>query len=189
MAYVFNRTTLIALGLVLIIIGWTWLLITVGSEAVVAYIGAENGYLVMFLMALFGGVSSVTGVAYVATIITLASAGLNPALLALASGLGISIGDTIYYLIGRFGLRELALSRFEEHVRSFTAWLFAKPAWLRALGIYLYTGFTPLPNDILTILLGVARQPYAVVLPALILGNATLTYLIATFGSSLSFLA
>ena len=189
MAYVFNRNTLIALGLVLIIIGWSWLLLTFGSEALVELIGVRNGYLVMFFMALFGGVSSITGVTYVATIFTLASAGLNPALLGLASGLGISIGDTIYYLIGRFGLRELAMSRFEEKVRGFTAWLTKKPAWLRAVGIYIYTGFTPLPNDILTILLGVSRQSYLVVLPPLILGNATLTFLIATFGSTLSFLA
>ena len=189
MAYLLHRNTLIALGLILIVIGWSWLLLTVGSEALVDLIGVQNGYLLMFFMALFGGVSSVTGVTYVATIITLASAGLNPALLALASGLGISIGDTIYYLIGRLGLRELAMSRFEEQVRSFTTWLFAKPAWLRALGIYIYTGFTPLPNDILTILLGVSRQPYVVVLPALVLGNATLTFLIATFGSTLEFLA
>jgi len=47
--------------------------------------------------------SSITGVSYAATIVTLAAGGLNPLLLGLASGLGISIGDTIYYFLGRQG--------------------------------------------------------------------------------------
>jgi len=54
--------------------------------------------------------------------------------LALALGLAISIGDIIYYFIGRY-----------------------------------------------------TKQPFLVVIPALTLGNATLTFLITTFGNTLPF--
>lgn len=162
-------------------------MVSVGPDAIVAYIGAENGYYIMFLLALFGGVSSFTGVTYVASIITLASAGLNPLGLALASGLAITIGDTIYYLIGRHGLRELTVSRFSAKIEAITEKIAKKPRWMLALGVYIYTAFTPFPNDVLTILLGTTKQPFMVVIPALTLGNATLTYLIATFGNNLPF--
>lgn len=181
------RNLLIAAILIGSIVLWSWVLVTYGAEAVVAYIGAENGYLVMFLVALFGGMSSFSGVTYVATIITLASGGLAPHFLALAAGIGISIGDTIYYYIGRFGLREIASSRFNDKITRLTVWLSQKPRWLLFVFVYLYTGLSPLPNDILTIALGLTQQPLRVVLPALILGSTTLTYLIALFGERFPF--
>jgi membrane protein DedA with SNARE-associated domain len=183
-----RNTIFIALGLVAFVGLWTWLLLTYGADGIVSYLGAENGYLVMFLVALFGGMSSFSGVTYVATILTLAGGGLNPLSLALAAGAGTTIGDTIYYYIGRYGVREVAESYFSNLVSRATAWLSQKPSWAVFLGSYLYTGFTPLPNDVLTITLGLTHQPLRVVLPALALGNATLTYLIATFGGSLPFL-
>lgn len=188
MSKIRRNTIFIALALLAFVALWTWLLLTYGADAIVEYIGAENGYLVMFLVALFGGMSSFSGVTYVATIITLAGGGLNPLFLALAAGAGTTIGDTVYYLIGRYGVREVAESYFAHQVGRLTMWLSTKPRWMVFLGSYLYTGFTPLPNDVLTITLGLTHQPLKVVLPALALGNATLTYLVATFGGSLPFL-
>ena len=171
--------------LILSIVGWSWLLLTIGPNTIVAQLGAENGYLIMFLIALFGGVSSFTGVGYVATIITLAGGGLSPLGLALASGAGISIGDTVYYLVGRHGVRNLVHGRLKTGIENLTRWLAARPRPWLWISVYVYTAFTPLPNDVLTITLGAAKQPPALVLSALVLGNMTLTYLIASFGAVL----
>lgn len=184
-----HRNIFIAIALIFSIFLWTWVLLTYGTDAIVDYIGVKNGYLIVFLVALFGGMSSVSGVTYVATIITFASAGLNPFGLALASCLGISIGDTIFYYIGKYGVRELADSTFKKYIVRFAAWLEQRSATLRFTGIYVYTAFTPLPNDVLTILLGVSHQRLALVLPALVAGNFTLTLLLSLFGGSLEFLA
>jgi membrane protein YqaA with SNARE-associated domain len=174
-----------AFALVFSIVLWSWLLLTYGADAIVDWIGAENGYWIMFLVALFGGVSSIAGVTYVATIITLASAGLNPLALAIASGAGISIGDTIYYYIGRYGLRTLTHGVIHDRVQQLTEWLRNKSKKLLFLVIYVYTAFTPLPNDVLTITLGLTQQPWRVVIVGLVLGNITLTFIIAQFGQYL----
>ena len=180
-----RHNILIACILIISILIWIWLLQTYGAETIVDYIGAENGYLVIFLVALFGGVSSFTGVTYVATIITLASAGLNPLGVALASGVGVSFGDTAYYYIGKYGLRELASTHFESHLEKFTHWLQTKPKAILFFGVYVYTSFSPFPNDVLAIALGLSRQSLKVTLPALVLGNITFTLLLATLGRNL----
>lgn len=174
--------------IVVAIIAWSIFLVTVGAGRIVDSIGIENGYLFMFLVSLFGGVSSVGGAIYVTTIITLASAGLNPLYLALASGGGVSIGDSVYYYLGHRGSHLLPTKGvLVSKIHRFSNWLTHQARWLRAAAIYGYTSFTPLPNDVLTILLGVTRQPYVLVIPALVLGNITHTFLIATFGGWLPF--
>lgn len=182
-----KRTLFIAFLLVVKVAAWTWLLSTVGAERLVEYIGVENGYLVMFIVAFFGGLSTFTSVTYFATLLTLASAGLNPLFLALASSLGVSIGDVIFYYIGSLGLREVAAGRLQQWIVRVSSWLEHKPRLFIFAVVYAYAAFTPLPNDVLAMMLGAARQPLRLILPALILGNFTLVLLLATFGSWLPF--
>ncbi len=173
---------------ILSLIAWSALIYYLGSERIVELIGVENGYVFMFLMALFGGMSSFTGIAYPATIITLASGGLNPLYLALASAAGVTIGDTVYFVLAhRFSylLNERGTAR--KYIDKIGHWLHDKPKPMIAGAIYTYSAFTPLPNDILTIALGLARQPYLLVITSLALGNFTLTYLIAKFGQIFPF--
>ena len=158
------------------------------ASEVVEMIGVENGYAIMFLVALFGGVSSVGGVAYFTTILTLSGGGLDPLFLALLSGAGVSVGDTIYFYFGKHGKKTLDHFRFSKSIERFTKWLDTKPVWFVPVSIYIYAGFTPLPNDILAIAMGVGGRQYIPVITALVLGNVTLTYLVAIFGTSLPFL-
>lgn len=180
-----NRTALIALLLVLKVALWTWLLYTVGAERLVSYVGAENGYVIMFLAALLGGLSTFTSVTYFVTVFTLASAGLEPFGLALASSAGVSIGDVIFYYIGLWGLRAVAPGRISFWLKRATDWLTLRSRVMVFAFVYSYAAFTPFPNDVLALVLGATRQPLLLVMPALILGNFTLIMLLATFGSFL----
>lgn len=182
-----KKTLLIAGLLVLKVALWTWLLSAIGAERVVAFIGAENGYVVMFLVALFGGLSTFTSVSYFASIFTFASAGLHPAGLALASSLGVSIGDVIFYLIGYLGLRHVVAGWVSRFIGRASLWLGKKSRVYVFAAVYCYAAFTPLPNDVLAAALGAMRQPLRLVLPALVLGNFTLTLLLALFAGRLPF--
>jgi membrane protein YqaA with SNARE-associated domain len=181
----FQRRLVIVLLIISFLVGWSVVLYFIGPREIVDMIGAK-GYLAMFLVSLFGGMSSIGGPAYVATIVTLAAGGLNPFLLGAASGAGITIGDTIYYYLGRRGSSLIHSNKAAEWLEKFSNWLLGLPRWLAATGIYIYTGFTPLPNDILTISIGLARFPYVPAIIALTLGNFTLTTLIA-LGSTVAF--
>lgn len=176
--------TLVALA----ICGWTVGILVIGPRELVEAIGVQNGYLLVFLVALFGGMSSLGGAIYVTSIITLASGGLNPVYLAAASGAGISIGDSIYYYLGWRGSHLLPQEGWlSSRIRRFSVWLEQQARWLRAAAIFGYTAFTPFPNDILTIALGITKQPYVLVITSLVLGNMVHTYLLASFGSFFPF--
>jgi membrane protein DedA with SNARE-associated domain len=189
-----KKGQIVFLGIVLIVIGWSVFLYTHDIQVFVEALGAKNGYLIMFLVALFGGVSSLGGVTYVTTLITLSSGGLDPLLLALASGLGVSFGDTVYFYLGKKGLRKYIVEYNATHpqikkwVEKLTHWLEGKPKVITFLGIYCITAFTPMPNDIIAITFGLVNKRYLTVVPALVLGNITHTFLIATFGRVLFFL-
>lgn len=178
-----QKMLLIAVLLTIKVIFWSWLLYTFGPEALVSYIGVQNGYLVMFLMALLGGLSTFTSIAYFATVVTLAAAGLNPVGLAAVSSAGVTIGDVIFYYIGYFGLRQVAVGRVSNFITTASAWLQKKPKALVIFFVYAYAAFTPLPNDILALILGTTKQPLRWILPAFILGNATLIFLLVSFGN------
>ena len=160
----------------------------IGAEQIVAYVGVENTYLVLFFIALFGGMTSVGGTSYIASILTFVSGGADPMLVAVAAGLGTGIGDTVYFLAAKKGNKVLSEGRIKHWTESFTAWLRSHGEAFKFFVIYLYVGFTPLPNDPLTIALGFGNARKKVVIPALFLGDTTLALLLALFGNNLPFI-
>lgn len=162
---------------------WTWMLSVIGPEQLVAFVGAENGYLVMFLVALLGGLATYTGVTYVATVLTLASAGFDPILLAIVSTAGVSAGDVLFYVIGYFGVRQLATGVIERWLIRINHWLEGSSRVFIFVVVYCYAAFTPFPNDLWALVLGSARQPLIVIGPAFIIGNFTQVLLLAFFAS------
>jgi membrane protein DedA with SNARE-associated domain len=161
---------------------WILLLNYLDPTELVASIGVSNGYLVMFFVALFGGVSSFTGVSFIATTLTLSAGGLDPILLALASGVGVSLSDSLFYVIGRHAHQVIESPKLQHVVERSAIWLNDRSRLVVGLCIYLYTAFTPLPTDLLTMVLGLTHQPYRHVIIPLTLGNITFTYLLAIFG-------
>lgn len=182
-----RRTVGIALVLIATVVAWIWLLATLGADGLVTLIGAENGYLAMFLVALFGGLATFTSITYFATVLTLGSAGLDPIGLAVASTLGISTGDVIFYFVGYFGVRQVATGLLESYILRINRYLEGSSRVFIFAVVYCYAAFTPLPNDLLALVFGTARQPLLLILPAFILGNFTLVLLLAVFGSYLTF--
>ena len=148
-------------------------------EELVEIIGVQNGYLLMFFISLFGGVSVITSGSYFGTLITLAVGGLNPFLLAILSGAGATFGDTVFFFLGRRGHTVLTKNRLHTWAKKLNEWLDTKPKWFIPLVIYLVVSFTPIPNDLLAVTMGFARRSYLKVVVPLVLGNITFAFLIA----------
>lgn len=166
------------------LIGWLLILQLVGPEKLVEYIGIENGYVVITLIALFGGVSSFTGVTYIAAIITFASVGLSPVGLAIASGIGVSFGDTLYFYLGKHGRSSISQGSLHTFFEKVTKWLEGKSEYWVSLFTVTYTAISPFPNDILALTLGALRQRYIIVVPAMICGNIIFTFILASLGKT-----
>lgn len=177
-----RRNALIALlVLIAFLIAWAVLLNRVGAEGIVERIGVRNGYLIVFVMASAGGLSAATSVPLYATLATFAAGGLEPLVLGLAAGTGLSIGDSLFFLVGLEG-RRASSGRLEERLERLSAWFERRPRWALRLAIFAYAGLTPFPNDVMMVTLAASGVRYRLILPSLIAGNLTLATLVALFG-------
>lgn len=123
------------------------------------------GYFGAFIAALVGNLTVVIVMPYTLVTFFLASAGLNPLVLGILTGVGAVIGELSGYLIGRFSSGTVerrrpaayaALKRIVEH----------RPVVIPAL---LFTfSLLPFPDDVLFIPLGMLRYSFwKLILPSL----------------------
>ncbi|MFH0890970.1 MAG: VTT domain-containing protein [Candidatus Liptonbacteria bacterium] len=150
-------------------------------DKIISYIGAENGYIIIFILALVGGLTTFSGVPYHLVLISLASGGLNPLLLGVITGVGVILGDSTSYYIG-YGGREI----IPEKIRSYLNKLFLFGSrYPRTMPIFflLYGSMIPLSNDFIVISAGLARYPFKKVMIPLAMGNLIFNISLAYFGS------
>lgn len=165
-------------GIAAIITFFLLLVIFQVPDMIVEKFGEDHAYLALFLIAAFGGVSVFTSASYFGTVIAFASAGLNPWLLGLAGGAGVTIGDSLFFLFGNHSrvIVSKNVDKVMDHVRSKLE-RFNK--WSVPIFVYLYAAFSPLPNEFMTISVGLSGAKYRIVGPPLLLGNITITIITA----------
>jgi len=158
--------------LLLLIIAWSIFVYVVGVDNVANSIGVSNGYMLSFLMALFGGSSTFTSFAYIATIITLSIGGLSTIKLALIGGVGLFIGDILYFIVARYG--NFAFSH-NKAIYKLAKFINKSPSWAISTIVYLYF-CSPFPNDVITVRLGLGKCSYRKMVLPLLLGNITFIF-------------
>jgi len=142
------------------------LYVVVTPETIIEYVGVENAYL---LIAFLGGLTTFNTVPYYSVLLLLASGGLNPFVLGLASASGVMCGDSVSYLVGYHGAAALPrrLRALFERIYTFAQ----KHPRLYPIVCFVYGSICPLSNDFITIPAGMARIPYLRVMAPLALGN------------------
>jgi membrane protein YqaA with SNARE-associated domain len=174
------------LALVGVFLAFNLIFLFVSPDQIVEYIGVDNTYLTIFLIASFGGLNALTGGVLYGSIIAFAAGGASPWLLGLAGGLGIAIGDSLVFYLFRYTSKTLSpdwqekISKIKQKVERF-------PRWSQYLLIYLYLGFFPFPNDILMFLLAILRFKFLQVLPVIIAGAISVATITALMGEQLGF--
>ncbi len=160
------------------IVIWSILLLRFSPVDIVGAIGIQNGYFILFLVALIGGVSALTSTSFYITTATFAAGGLEPVYLALIGAVGLTLGDIVFYYLGSRG-REVLHGKAKELSNRFSVWIHEKDERSVRLISYLYCAVTFLPTDILSISLALARYPLKKILLPIYLGNATLIFIIS----------
>ncbi|MEX2369127.1 MAG: hypothetical protein WD552_01905 [Candidatus Paceibacterota bacterium] len=173
---------LLIAGIILFIVAWSILLSHVSPREIVDYIGINNSVAVAFLISTFGGLSSITAGSYYAMLITFSSGGVNPLLLGIATGVGLTISDSLVYYLGTRG-HEVLTGSWREHADRLSVWINKQHERSVQLFAFIYFGLTPMPNDLLTGALGLAEYSYKRLLPVMLLGNITLAVIIAEFAA------
>lgn len=135
----------------------------------ISFIGLKNAYILMYVIALLGGMTTFNTIPYIPLLLLLASTGVNPLMLGLASGFGVISGDAFSYFIGRQGATVIPrklhalfsiIKRFaERHPKLFP------------FICLLYGAVCPFSNDFISIPAGMARISYVRVMIPLAIGN------------------
>lgn len=173
--YTERQRRLIGLGVfVTLLIAWSFFLYLAGPTYLVEAIGVRNGYLLGFLVAAIGGVSTATSISYYSVVAALAAGGLNPYALGVVMGTGVSIGDTIFFYLGKTGRHSLP-HKLQYHVDRTLEWAYEQDLRLVRVLVFVWAAFMPLPNDILTVPAGISRFRPRDILPFLLAGNIVFT--------------
>ena len=165
---------------ILLVFVWSLFLYFIGPAEIIDKIGVHNSYLIAFLLALFGGVSSITVVPYLAVLATFAAGGLNIFLLTLISAPALTVGDAIFFYLGSRGRKFLNhRGDIEKKLEKITRWVSTHPKWVVPLFVFVYSGFTPFPVDILSVALALTGYPFKRFLIPVFAGNVASVFLIA----------
>lgn len=164
--------------LILITASWILLFRYTSPEQIVERLGVQNTYVLAFIMAILGGFSSFTGSTFYLLIGTLAYGGANPLLLGLIGGTGLCISDSLFYYIITKGRHVV-----DHHWTKLSTWIKDKlsraPSWVINSFVFIYSGFLPIPNDVMTATLAIGGTPFMKIAPYLFAGDIVSTVLLA----------
>ena len=133
------------------------------------------GYAGAFAISLFGNFTVFFPVPYIITIYAF-GATLNPVLLGVACGAGSTIGEFSAYLLGRGGRRVLD-EKYGERLE--TAKLLVQRHGMAVIFLF---ALTPLPDDLLMILLGMLRYSLKKAMVAMFAGKTIMCTVVAYAG-------
>ena len=155
-----------------------------GPQNLVNTVGESSSYLAVFVIAAVGIVSTLTGPIFYSTLTALSSTDLNPLLLGFSAGFGLLISESIFFYLAHLG-RDSVSKRFKKIVDKLKNLIHRAPDPLVFLISYTWFGFSPLPNDLLMITLVAGDYSYKQIGPIILVGNLTLTLIIAYLGTTL----
>ena len=168
--------------IILFIVLWSIVFLVYEPAEVVQFIGVENGYILTFIIAFIGALTSITPVSIYPMLITMALGDLSPIPLIISAAAGLTLGDSLFYILG-MEVRPLVKSKTKKKFNNVLKWVKNKPAWLVPVIIYFYIGFTPFPNNLLSGALAVTGYPFRKYIIPLFLGDLTLPVIIILLAS------
>lgn len=170
----------VILFFILVIVAWSALLYFIKPTEIVNLIGISNSYLAIFFIALFGGASVFAALSAYAAVATMAVGGLNIFALSLIAGIGATFGDAIFFYFGNKG-RQYVYGKLELFLEKITLWIKQKSPRSLSVFIYLYSGFAPIPNGLMILILALSGYRYRKIFLPNLLGNSTFMLLLAYF--------
>ena len=174
-----NTKKILVYIMVAALLAWSVVLFFIDIESFISTIGIENAYISLFVVAAVSGTSFLTSASFYAVFLSYALSGtMDPFMMGIIGGIGMSIGDSIFFLAAykSANIMQIENNKFYMKVYNFVAKL---PHWGVYLFTFIYAAFAPTPNDILMITLGILKFNYKKIIPIIILGNITLLTLIA----------
>ena len=155
-------------------------------ENILYNLAVQLGFVGVFLISLIGASSIVFPIPYTVVVFWLsANTNLNPILLMFSAGIGSALGEIVGYSVGYAAKGVVG----EKAKRKFDAMLkvLMKHRNIWPLLVFLFA-FTPLPDDLIFVPLGLARFSFLRVFIPCLIGKLTMFYAIIMGGKYFGFL-
>ena len=140
-------------------------------------------YIGIFLISFLGAVSVIVPIPYTAVIFVLAGLKkLNPVLTAIVGGAGSGLGEFTGWIMGRFMNKTLEGTKYSRQIKAIMKFIkTSKGKYIVPFLIFIFA-LTPLPDDLLFIVLGIIKYNLVHALILCMIGKMVMMYLIAVFG-------
>ncbi len=171
------RRTIFVL-LLLFMVGLVALYIFYSPKEMIIRLGVRNSFIIAFFISIVGAFTSMTKFSAYPMIIALVGGGLNFFHVGLVAGLGLAIGDILFFLFGH-SARGFTGHRFKNKLDKILARLRRLKTILVQVLIFFYISCTPLPNNLLSGSLAFIKYPFRHVVIPLILGDVAFCILVA----------
>ncbi len=163
------RRILLILGVLTILIVFSYIFSTIPTDTIVSYVGVERAPFLMFLLGMIGGLSTFTGIPYHLVLMGLAAGGASPWLLGLSTAVGVMIGDSTTYFLSR-GVKTSVSGKIATWLASVSETMSAYPRLLTP-GLVVYGMMSPFSNDFIVASLTLMGYSYRRIIIPLTIGN------------------
>ena len=163
---------------VFIIAGWAILFYFISPKTLVGDIGIQNSYIVVFVLGIICGFSSATSSTFYVAVAALSHGGAHPLVLGLSGGLGLCISDFAFYFVVSRGTQTIE-TEWKSVSDFIKKWMKKAPTIAVYPFVFVYSAFSPLPNDIILVVLAVAKTPFKNIAPFLFAGDIVSTIILA----------
>ena len=175
-----TKKYLTSLFTVTFLVGVSFWIVSIPTDSLLAFIGTDNAYLFMYLVAFVGSITTFASIPYPLILLGLASGGMNPVLLGLSSAFGVMTADSLTFVAAKKG-RVLLGPKLQKSFLVASEYVKRYPRLLTP-GLLLYGTFSPLSNDFAVISLSLMKYKYFRVIPPLAVGNIIYNVGIAFIG-------
>jgi membrane protein YqaA with SNARE-associated domain len=164
--------------LFVVLIIWSIILFFIDPMILIERFGVTNIYLLLFIVAVTAGTSAFTTTSFYAVFLSYVSAGFDPVAMGIIGGIGLAIGDSLFYYLAYKAGDVYSAEKRPLYIKAYNI-AQRLPRYSVYIITFIYTGFLPIPHDILMVTLGFLRFKYVYIIPFVIVGNIIWLSLIA----------
>lgn len=169
-----------AFALILLFLTVSITLALISPENIIEHIGTSNAVLLMFIFGTMGGLTTFTGVPYHLILASFSAGGVHPIILGTATALGVMIGDSTMYFLGKNIAPALPV-HFSQAVQKIGDFFDTHPT-LFVPTLFLYGSVCPFSNDWIVASLSIHGYSFWKIITPLALGNIVFNIGIAYLG-------
>lgn len=137
---------------------------------------AGYGYIGIFIISLISGFNFVVPIPAISFLPLFLESGLNFCITIAIISLGMTIADSIAYMLGSWG-KKMVSSSFAEKIERKIKIIHEKYNWAPLIILFIFAAVAPLPNELLLVPFAFLNYRFIHILPILFAGNVVFNLL------------